>query len=73
MSEVSLIIRVKGFAAVSIDGDEPSASPRRKRVKVGTHHVVMTGYPDGSEDKKTKEFDVNVPAGRDETIIYKTW
>jgi hypothetical protein len=63
---------VKGFAAVSIDGDEPSASPRRKRVQGGVHHVVMTGYPDGSEDKKTKEFDVHVPAGK-ETIISKAW
>jgi hypothetical protein len=73
VSEVTLVIRVKGFAAVSIDGDEPSASPRRKRVQAGTHHVVMTGYPDGADEKKTKEFDVNVPAGREETIIHKTW
>lgn len=73
VSEVTLVIRVKGFAAVSIDGDEPSASPRRKRVQAGTHHVVMTGYPDGADEKKTKEFDVNVPAGREETIIHKSW
>ena len=61
------------FAQVSIDGDQASMSPKRKRVRVGMHHVVMTGYPDGSETQKRKEFDVNVPAGRDETIIYKTW
>jgi hypothetical protein len=68
-----LIIRVKGFATVSIDGDESKPSPRRKRVQPGAHHVVMTGYPDGSEEKQTKEFDVNAPAGRDETIIHKSW
>jgi hypothetical protein len=65
---------VKGaFAQVSIDGDKPSMSPKRKRVQVGTHHVVMTGYPAGSETEQRREFDVNVPAGKDETIIYKTW
>ncbi len=72
-SEVTLVIRVRGFANVSIDGDEPSASPRRKRVKVGVHHVVMSGYPDGSEEKQTTEFDVNVPAGRPEIVVHKTW
>ena len=73
-SEVWLILRIKGgFAEISIDGDKPSTSPRRKRVPVGVHHVVMTGYPDGSETERHKEFDVIVPAGKDETIIYKTW
>lgn len=74
ISEVWLSIRIKGgFAEISIDGDKPSTSPRRKRVQVGAHHVVMTGYPEGSETEKRKEFDVTVPAGKDETIIYKTW
>jgi len=73
-SEVWLIIRIKGgFAEISIDGDKPSTSPRRKRVPAGVHHVVMTGYPDGSDAEKRKEFDVTAPAGKDETIIYKTW
>jgi hypothetical protein len=48
-------------------------SPKRKRVQVGVHHVLMTGYPAGSETEQRREFDVNVPAGKDETIIYKTW
>jgi hypothetical protein len=69
-----LVIRVKGaFAEVSIDGDRPSTSPKRKRVKVGVHHVAMKGFPDGSETEKREEFDVNVAAGKDETIISKTW
>jgi serine/threonine-protein kinase len=73
-SEAWVSIRVKGaFAQVSIDGDQASMSPKRKRVRVGMHHVVMTGYPDGAETQQRKEFDVNVPPGRDETIIYKTW
>ena len=73
-SEAWLSIRVKGgFAQVSIDGDKPGMSPKRKRVQVGVHHVVMTGYPAGSETEQRREFDVNVPAGKDETIIYKTW
>jgi eukaryotic-like serine/threonine-protein kinase len=73
-SEAWLSIRVKGgFAQVSIDGDKPSMSPKRKRVQVGLHRVVMTGYPAGSETEQRREFDVNVPAGKDETIIYKTW
>lgn len=72
-AEVMLVIRVRGFAKVSIDGDEPSASPRRKRVQVGMHHVVMSGYPDGSEQRQTKEFDVNVPAGRPEIVVHRTW
>jgi eukaryotic-like serine/threonine-protein kinase len=73
-SEAWLSLRVKGaFAQVSIDGDKPSMSPKRKRVQVGMHHIVMTGYPSGSETEQRREFDVNVPAGRDETIIYKTW
>jgi serine/threonine-protein kinase len=73
-SEAWLSLRVKGaFAQVSIDGDKPSMSPKRKRVQVGMHHIVMTGYPAGSETEQRREFDVNVPAGRDETIIYRTW
>lgn len=71
--EVWLSVRVKGFADVSIDGDAPGTSPRRKRVRVGVHHVVMMGYADGSEQQQRKEFDVTVPAGKEETIIYKTW
>jgi hypothetical protein len=70
---VWLSVRVKGFADVSIDGDAPGTSPRRKRVRVGVHHVVMMGYADGSEQQQRKEFDVTVPAGKEETIIYKTW
>jgi hypothetical protein len=33
----------------------------------------MTGYPDGSEQQQRKEFDVTVPAGKEETIISRTW
>jgi hypothetical protein len=42
-------------------------------VRVGVHHVVMTGYTDGSEQQQRKEFDVAVSAGKEETIIYKSW
>jgi hypothetical protein len=72
-TEVWLSVRVKGIAEVSIDGDTPGTAPRRKRVRVGVHHVVMTGYPDDSEQQQRKEFDVNVTAGKEETIIYGTW
>jgi len=72
-AEVWLSVRVKGFAEVSIDDDTPGTSPRRKRVRVGVHHVVMTGFPDGSDQQQRKEFDVTVPAGKTETVIYKSW
>jgi len=73
-TEAWLSIRVKGFAEISIDGDAPGTSPRRKRVRPGVHHVVMTGYPDGSEKQQRKEFDVIVPPGKDDdTVIFKTW
>jgi hypothetical protein len=33
----------------------------------------MNGYPDGADEKQTKEFDVNVPAGRPELVVHRTW
>jgi eukaryotic-like serine/threonine-protein kinase len=72
-AEVWLSVRVKGFAEVSIDDDLPGTSPRRKRVRPGVHHVVITGFTDGSDQQQRKEFDVTVPAGKEETVIYKSW
>jgi serine/threonine-protein kinase len=65
-----LKIRVKPFAEVTIDGVRAGTTPVDRNVKPGKHHVILEGYPSGSDIPKREEFDVDVTAP---TTISRIW
>ena len=65
-----LKIRVKPFAEVTIDGVRAGTTPVDRSVKPGKHHVILEGYPAGSDIPKREEVDVDVTAP---TTVSRTW
>jgi PEGA domain len=66
--EVERHFIVRPFAEVTVDGEHIGTTPRDMTVKLGTHHVLLTGHVNGAD--KRDEFDINVTK---EMTVSRNW